>query len=634
MARNQSLVQSLSKGYMSLDESGQSRPVGLPFFPPGVHHFDALFLRLVYHRMEHFGYINKEHKGVHVCVFRRCMRRLLDMFDSEIVFDFEAFGGHRKAVWLKWEDVRHALEEGRIPEVELSLPERVFMVLDGRMNSVLGIVWTSLMFVLIIANVVMIVMVSIPGYCTQPILLDLGGCDEFMDVLTVLFSVDYFGKLACAPYCRHALFNDEWLIEQVIVDPNDPNNPPPSQASAWHRLWYFVGVPLNIIDLISILPFWINAFFGFMHLQVGFFRSLRLLRLFRLFKFGKFSKTLLVLGDTFRKSSQSICVLILYIAMISLLAGAVIHRFEIDREDHEGLFRTVPSSLWWVVTRMVSMHSSLPGAKGFPNSWVSAMVVTWVGMFKGVIFVLPIGQITTAFKEAWANQEMHDRMQKQIEREKVQPLGSEWSKEPTAPTGRLELFHYLDGGGMLDLDAYGSLPLPIFTKTFTDSTIWIPLSGADMWTLCHNPLLQIQVIWKPDSDDTKEMLPQGQLLVRLLQGFGFPSAGKNRWGVKTSIPTGLYGNDSYEYFIAPPSSSITSMPTWDEGVCQSFEIGWADNIAGLKRIPSKETPEQDEAGFQEKVLALLESQAQRIQQLEKTLVEMKTLVEVQESGKE
>eukprot|EP00418_Pyrodinium_bahamense_P068610 CAMPEP_0179094760 /NCGR_PEP_ID=MMETSP0796-20121207/43474_1 /TAXON_ID=73915 /ORGANISM="Pyrodinium bahamense, Strain pbaha01" /LENGTH=59 /DNA_ID=CAMNT_0020792437 /DNA_START=4 /DNA_END=180 /DNA_ORIENTATION=+ len=53
------------------------------FLPPEEFAFGTMLFREFLHRLEKLGYVNKSTKAVHVAIFRRYTRRLLDCLDSK-----------------------------------------------------------------------------------------------------------------------------------------------------------------------------------------------------------------------------------------------------------------------------------------------------------------------------------------------------------------------------------------------------------------------------------------------------------------------------------------------------------------------------------------------------------------------
>uniref|UniRef100_A0A7S4Q8H6 Ion transport domain-containing protein n=1 Tax=Alexandrium monilatum TaxID=311494 RepID=A0A7S4Q8H6_9DINO len=619
--------------YMPMTEDNPARAVSLkdryhsnkspwyciPLLPPEHFDFDMLVLRTVYHRMEEFNLYSKEHKGVHIAVFRRSMRRMQDMFRGEIEFDFNAFGAHRNATYLQWNDIRLATAD-RLPKVRMNFAERVSMVLDGNTNSMLGMIWCVFIFTAILYSITLIAVPTKFDFCTEGFHDE--GCKVETIVLNVIFSIDYGGRLLVSPWCRHGIVSTQWLIDHVVVDPQDPNAPAPTQAHPLQRLGFFVAVPMHIVDALTIVPFWLNLLAGASHIQLGFLRSMRLLRLFRVMKFGKFSRTLLVLGDTFRKSAQSICVLVLYIAMVSLMAGALIYRYEKELQTDEEAFASVPSSVWWVATRMVSMHHSLFMASGIPQAAVSTAIVACMGMFKGVIFVLPIGQITTAFKDSWAAQQTQDSLRAQIEKESQVPVGFEWVQDPLSPVARIEVFKYGEDGAEVNIDAHGSLPLPLFWDKKTECFIWVRIHShqlADHFCGSSFPEMNFHIIWEPgEFTKTRDMQPHGTLSLRLMEGNHFPDMGCS-WACTIEVPVRLYGPTSVSVHKTGGSEGCNSRPTWENSEKATFNIDWVDAARQTRASPASSAV--NEPNDLRRVAAMLEEQGQRIQELQQELRE-------------
>merc|ERR1719335_221334 len=113
--------------------------------------------------------------------------------------------------------------------------------------------------------------------------------------------------------------------------------------------------------------------------------------------------------------------------MIAMLAGAVIQQFEYpadnppDDEELAKAFGSVPMAMKWVAGRMVTMQHSLPEKKALPQHLVSAFIVIFLGLFKGVIFVLPIATITQAYTEANKANVKQQAMTKAIEEDRMTP---------------------------------------------------------------------------------------------------------------------------------------------------------------------------------------------------------------------
>merc|ERR550532_2593731 len=92
-----------------------------------------------------------------------------------------------------------------------------------------------------------------------------------------------------------------------------------------------------MIDFFAILPFWLKLILRGQKktFPLAFLRALRLLRFLRIMKIGKFDSTLLVLGTTLANSTQSVQVLMIYLCLISLVAGAILNQVEAPTKELE-----------------------------------------------------------------------------------------------------------------------------------------------------------------------------------------------------------------------------------------------------------------------------------------------------------
>jgi hypothetical protein len=94
------------------------------------------------------------------------------------------------------------------------------------------------------------------------------------------------------------------------------------------RLQFFFE-PLNLIDLIAILPFFMSLGLDSNDLQaLRVVRVIRLFRLFRLFKLGKYTAGMQVMASALRKGLPAFVVMIFYVLIISIVFGALFYQFE------------------------------------------------------------------------------------------------------------------------------------------------------------------------------------------------------------------------------------------------------------------------------------------------------------------
>ena len=114
----------------------------------------------------------------------------------------------------------------------------------------------------------------------------------------------------------------------------------------------FLKSPLNTIDLISILPFYLsmslNSFSTNLSNQTTSIRRLftlfRVLRIFRIFKLARHSQGLKAFGKTMQKSSHEFSILLMFISITILLFSSLVYFAEKDEIDTQ--FTSIPASFW------------------------------------------------------------------------------------------------------------------------------------------------------------------------------------------------------------------------------------------------------------------------------------------------
>ncbi|OQV22812.1 Potassium voltage-gated channel subfamily A member 1 [Hypsibius exemplaris] len=126
----------------------------------------------------------------------------------------------------------------------------------------------------------------------------------------------------------------------------------------------FFKSPLNIIDLIAIIPYYVDlgitlsslANGDTSHMQTGslaVLRILRLVRVFRLFKISRHSKGLQILGKTFAMSLHEMGLLLLFLGIGVVLFSSAVYYAELGTHDTQ--FTSIPDGFWWAVVTMTTV---------------------------------------------------------------------------------------------------------------------------------------------------------------------------------------------------------------------------------------------------------------------------------------
>lgn len=149
-----------------------------------------------------------------------------------------------------------------------------------------------------------------------------------------------------------------------------------------------------IIDLLAILPFYINVFVGFDLRILRIFRLVRLLRLFRLTAYMRSSQIII---NIFRNRFNELLLSFVLVIFLIIISSCIIYFAEHLHPDpiQQGKFRSIPATLWWaVVTLTTTGYGDV-----YPMTTLGRFL-TGVIMLSGVaFFALPAGIITAGFLE-------------------------------------------------------------------------------------------------------------------------------------------------------------------------------------------------------------------------------------------
>lgn len=192
----------------------------------------------------------------------------------------------------------------------------------------------------------------------------------------------------------------------------------------------FVLDPFNLIDLLAVLPFFIELMTSDSSLDLRVLRAVRLVRIFRVFKVGKYSTNAQLLGRAMAMSTEALVLLAFFLTMAMVLFGTIMYSFEQGAwNDEKGChvragedvcspFESIPHSFYWAITTMTTVGYG----DVLPTTGIGK-VVSGVCMVCGILVIaLPITMIGNTFVEA------HNEIQSEKKLKEVQELMKEDSE--------------------------------------------------------------------------------------------------------------------------------------------------------------------------------------------------------------
>lgn len=137
------------------------------------------------------------------------------------------------------------------------------------------------------------------------------------------------------------VFSTEYLLRFWAIADKDP------LESAWKNRWQWVRSGGAIIDLLSILPAYVNFF---VHIDL---RFLRILRLFRLLKLTRYFVSLQILLRVIEREKGSFQAVIFILIIMIIMAAAGV--YVVENKAQPEVFSSIPASMWWAAVTLTTV---------------------------------------------------------------------------------------------------------------------------------------------------------------------------------------------------------------------------------------------------------------------------------------
>ncbi|MDP4797190.1 MAG: cyclic nucleotide-gated ion channel/potassium channel family protein [Rhodospirillales bacterium] len=224
------------------------------------------------------------------------------------------------------------------------------------------------MIILILTNVIAVTLESVPEFDTA-----YGDYFVDFDIFSIMvFTLEYVARI--------------WVcMEEPIYQVHGP---------VMGRLQYML-TPLAIVDLLSILPFYL----GF--LLVADLRFIRVFRLLRLLKLTRYSPALQTVGAVLREQRRPLAASL--VIMLTLLVFGAGVSFLLEHDAQPEAFRSIPHAMWWTMSTLATV-----GYGDVVPVTIGGKIFGGLIMLLGIaMYALPTGILALGFAEEFRR---HDFM--------------------------------------------------------------------------------------------------------------------------------------------------------------------------------------------------------------------------------
>ena len=147
---------------------------------------------------------------------------------------------------------------------------------------------------------------------------------------------------------------------------------------------------MALIDLFSILPFYIPFIIP---LDLRILRTLRIIRLFRLFKVNRYTHALSLIGDVFKKKASQLFSSVFVVMLLMIITSVLMYNIENAAQPDK--FENAFSSLWWSIATLTTV-----GYGDIYPITIAGKVLSGIIAFLGIgLVAVPTGIISAGFME-------------------------------------------------------------------------------------------------------------------------------------------------------------------------------------------------------------------------------------------
>ncbi len=192
-----------------------------------------------------------------------------------------------------------------------------------------------------------------------------------------------------------AVFTVEYLLRLYAAPEQEPHH------SALSGRLSFIKKPGSLVDLIAILPFYLQFLFAVD------LRFVRILRVLRVLKLTRYNTALTTFAMVLKREKRAFYAAMFITVLITILSGAIVYEFEHAVQPEK--FDTMPRAMYWAVITLASVgYGDISPVTPIGQAFTMVLALLGIG-----IVALPAGILGSAFSDQLHQQ--REQMLKAVE---------------------------------------------------------------------------------------------------------------------------------------------------------------------------------------------------------------------------
>lgn len=192
---------------------------------------------------------------------------------------------------------------------------------------------------------------------------------------------NYFERFSVAVFTIEYFLRLWSIVEKHSLNQNINN------TSHFKQRIRYIFSPMAIVDLLSILPFYLIYFF-----QID-LRFLRVLRILRIFKLTRYSESMTTLLTVLRRESDTLSAAFFVLLVIMTLAASGVYL--VENKVQPEVFKSIPDAMWWAVVTLTTVgYGDVTPITPLGKLLAATIMIAGVGLV-----ALPAGILASSFSE-------------------------------------------------------------------------------------------------------------------------------------------------------------------------------------------------------------------------------------------